>query len=90
MLHEIRTLTFLSIDDAKLLLELAIDSIEQAEGILGFAPDEPFMSINDVINDVLCQFEMEIEQMTVAHIKERATYLQRLKDDMQIIKHAGI
>ncbi|GEM_PF-6364734 len=34
MLHEIRTLTFLSIDDAKLLLELAIDSIEQAEGIL--------------------------------------------------------
>ncbi|GEM_PF-3798173 len=48
------------------------------------------MSINDVINDVLCQFEMEIEQMTVAHIKERATYLQRLKDDMQIIKHARI
>ncbi|MCX9155350.1 hypothetical protein OPU71_04360 [Niveibacterium sp. 24ML] len=86
MLREIRTLTFLSIEDAKRVLELAIDSIAQAEDFWGFAPDEPFMSMNDVINDVLCQFELEIDEMPLGYIKERATYLQRLKD----IQHSRV
>lgn len=88
MLHEIRSLPLLSIDDVKTVLHLATDAIAQSEGILGFSPDEPFMSIDDVLNDVLYQFQLEIDEMTVGEIKDRATYLQRLKDDVQIIKHA--
>lgn len=80
MLHEIRTLTFLSIKDVTTILHLAIDAIEQSEGILGFSQDEPFMSMNDVLEAVDLQLQFEIDEMTFGYIKDRAMYLQRLKD----------
>lgn len=89
MSNKMHSLTILSVNDVKEILEFVTLVMSDWEGNTGFSDDEPNMSLDDIVEIVAYGYDEQISEMAPVQLQERAVYLKRL-EVAQIIKHARI